>query len=208
MYSLLGGLLLLLIHIDGALLNKSLDILNSTKSGILPHTDHCDTSGHWEAYAFLVEDCFAAIQQLYIHDTLRHADETFEFLARGARPRTQYPKVRLPGIYQISSCTLAIVMLDDFKPSALPGGASFTTGASDTASFGSIWKAAKRVEDQCLLASRKPGWQPVGTKSAIGVFLWATDSDINHQVTGFLEGISGPPSLSVNNASNRGLSEG
>lgn len=83
------------------------------------------------------------------------------------------------------SCTLAIVMLDWFKGGALPGSSAIHSGSSDTSSFAAIWKAAKTVEDGCLLQSRRPGWQAVGTKGELGVFLWATESEINQRVTGF-----------------------
>ena len=34
----------------------------------LSKAEHCVTSESWQAYAFLVEDCYAAIQQMYIRD--------------------------------------------------------------------------------------------------------------------------------------------
>ena len=63
------------------------------------------------------------------------------------------------------SCTLAIVMLNDFGHGSLPGSIPLSPSPSDTATFTSIWKAAKMVENECLLVGRRPGWQPVGTSS-------------------------------------------
>ena len=97
-------------------------------------------------------------------------------------------------------------MLDYFRPRTLPGSPSFHLGSSDTATFDSIWKAAKAVENKCLLPNRKPGWQPVGTKGSIGVFLWATDSEINQQVTGLSAHQDGP--LTLMNASREDVDDG
>ena len=60
------------------------------------------------------------------------------------------------------SCTLAIVMLNDFRHGSLPGEVPLKTWGSDTATFLQLWKAAKRVENDCLLEGRKPGWQSAG----------------------------------------------
>lgn len=113
------------------------------------------------------------------------------------------------------SCTLSIVMLDWFgRRGSLPGHGPGGYQPSDTATFRDVWGAARVVETDCLLPTRRPGWDAVGktrhhtsldppglaitrsfphdltpsvsagSKSSIGVFLWVTDSPINDQVTG------------------------
>ena len=113
------------------------------------------------------------------------------------------------------SCTLSIVMLDWFgRRGSLPGRGPGGYQPFDTATFRDVWGAARLVETDCLLPTRRPGWDaigktrlhtsldppglatkrslpydltlsvPAGAKSSIGVFLWATDSPINDQVTG------------------------
>lgn len=53
------------------------------------------------------------------------------------------------------------------------------------------------MEDRCLEPMRMPGWEVVGSKGSIGVFLWATESVMNRLVTGrdgspfSLDGLSG-----------------
>lgn len=64
--------------------------------------NRCSSSPDWQAYAFLVEDCFTAIQRLYIEDFLKHPDTTYEFLAPGSRHRTEKPSIRTPAQYTVS----------------------------------------------------------------------------------------------------------
>ena len=66
---------------------------------------HCETAGSWQAYAFLVEDCYAAIQQMYIQDVMRHPDEMYEFTGRGIRPKTIYTRIETPATYTVSECS-------------------------------------------------------------------------------------------------------
>lgn len=89
---------------------------------------------------------------------------------------------------EIGSCTLSIIMLDWFntKPYTLPGRTRRPYAEYDTATFKSIYAAARLIETDCLEPTRRPGWESVGAKSNIGVFLWATDSEINGQVMGRL----------------------
>lgn len=77
-------------------------------------------------------------------------------------------------------------MLDwfDNKPFDLPGRIRRPFAEYDTATFRSVWTAARSVESDCLFAMKRPGWESVGAKSNVGVFLWATDSEINRQVIG------------------------
>lgn len=69
-------------------------LLNTTAN--LTQTDRCSHSPDWQAYAFLVEDCYAAISRLYVEDVLQHPDELFEFHTAGSRRRTSHPEVRTP----------------------------------------------------------------------------------------------------------------
>lgn len=62
----------------------------------LTSTDRCSNSADWQAYAFLVEDCYTAIQRVYIQEVLRKPEERFEFIARGIQHRTKKPWIRTP----------------------------------------------------------------------------------------------------------------
>ena len=87
-------------------LNQTLNLPPS----ILPD-DHCDLSGSWQAYAFLVEDCYAAIQQMYINDVMRHGDEMYEFTAQRGRRKTTYQQVYTPATYTVSKCSSEIGLI-------------------------------------------------------------------------------------------------
>ena len=69
----------------------------------LTAVDRCSTSPGWQAYAFLVEDCFGAIQRIYIEEVLKKpGHEIFEFIAAGNQPKTGHPSVRTPSQYTVS----------------------------------------------------------------------------------------------------------
>ena len=56
------------------------------------------------------------------------------------------------------TCSLTIMALKD----ALPRGDYRFYGDQDTATFKSLWEAARELEVDCLLSSGLPGWIPVG----------------------------------------------
>lgn len=172
----------------------------------LSATNRCSSSQDWQAYAFLVEDCFTAIQRVYLEQVLQKPDEIYEFIAPGSYPQTRKPWVRTPMQYTTNSCTLSIVMLNWFGPrEPLPGRGPRGYEPSDTATFKDIYGAARVVERDCLLPTRRPGWDVVGAKSSIGVFLWATDSVINDRVTGqesLIHSSPNPPSPNASSSSN------
>lgn len=56
------------------------------------------------------------------------------------------------------TCSLTILALKD----ALPSGDYRLYAAQDTATFRSLWEAARYLEEDCLLSSNLPGWIPAG----------------------------------------------
>ena len=62
----------------------------------LTATNRCSNSPDWQAYAFLVEDCYAAVQRLYIEEVLRRPDVSFEFISRYGHHKVTRPWLRLP----------------------------------------------------------------------------------------------------------------
>ena len=65
----------------------------------LTATNRCSDSADWQAHAFLVEDCYAAVQRLYIEEVLRKpdvSDVSFEFISRYGHHRTKRPWIRTP----------------------------------------------------------------------------------------------------------------
>ncbi|KAL9129376.1 MAG: hypothetical protein Q9175_007309 [Cornicularia normoerica] len=164
----------------------------------LTATKRCSSSQDWQAYGFLVEDCFTAIQRVYIEEVLRNPDEVYEFTATGTYPKTQHPRVRTPAQYTVSEYH----PVPPASAEPLPGPGAGGYSQYDTANFRDIHRAAKVVERDCLLPTRRPGWDAVGARSSIGVFLWATDSLINDQVARRAALLHRPPNLISLNASN------
>lgn len=77
--------------------------LNTFKN--LTATNRCSSSQECQAYAFLIEDCFTAIQRVYIEEVIRRPDEMYEFFAGGTYPKTSKPWVRTPSQYTVSEYT-------------------------------------------------------------------------------------------------------
>ena len=166
-------------------LDLPLDLTNLKN---LTTMNRCSSSPDWQAYAFLVEDCYTAIQRIYIERMLRDPDELYEFVAQGAPRTTKKPGIRTPLQYTVSelaplchfqistlrltveikdSCTLSIVMLNWFgRREPLPGRGPGGHEQTDVATFREIYGAARIVERDCLLPSRRPGWDAVGKKTA------------------------------------------
>ncbi|KAM0797552.1 hypothetical protein BDR22DRAFT_435450 [Usnea florida] len=137
--------------------------LEKTMPKNLTASSRCTRSQDWQAYAFLVEDCYTAIQRLYIEEVLKKPDAIYEFITVGTYPRTLHPWMRTPIEYTVNSCTLSIVMLNLFgHKESLPGRGAVNFHHSDTASFKDIYRAARLVEKDCLLPDRLPGWEAVG----------------------------------------------
>ena len=64
--------------------------------------ERCSRSEEWQAYAFLVEDCFTAIQAVYLDKVLNKPLELYEFVGRGTYPKTKKPYVRTPTQFVVS----------------------------------------------------------------------------------------------------------
>ena len=69
-------------------------------------------------------------------------------------------------------------------PGALPGLAARSFYPADTSNFPSIRNAIIEVEADCIDNDRLQygGWQLVGSRKSIGVFLWSTRSLIDLRV--------------------------
>ena len=68
----------------------------------LTEPNRCTRSEDWQAYAFLVEDCYTAIQRLYIEEVLKKPDAIYEFVTTGTSPQTLHPRMRTPTEYTVS----------------------------------------------------------------------------------------------------------
>ena len=94
--------MLFLIFFSALVLAAPFDIpLDLDTFGNLTATNRCSDSQDWQAYAFLVEDCFTAIQRVYIEKVLRNPNENYEFVAPGTRHKTKKSSIRTPAQYTV-----------------------------------------------------------------------------------------------------------
>ena len=64
--------------------------------------------------------------------------------------------------FEPGTCTLAIVMVQDFpNPASLPGG-SKTGPSSDSTTYYNLWKVAGNLIEQCVMRRGEMGWQSTG----------------------------------------------
>lgn len=63
------------------------------------------------------------------------------------------------------SCTLALIMLYNFKSGDLPGTFRIGHRESELATFGEIYTTAQRLQSNCIVGQGQGGrlaWEPVG----------------------------------------------
>lgn len=58
---------------------------------------------NWNSNDWVIEDCFSAVQQVYLKEVLTHPDEAYEFVALGVPPtRVPLDSQRTPRKYIVS----------------------------------------------------------------------------------------------------------
>ncbi|MCJ1460294.1 hypothetical protein MMC28_010673 [Mycoblastus sanguinarius] len=141
----------------------------------------------WQAPGWNTEDCYSAVQQMYLKEVYTHPDADYEFVAQGASStRPDLPVEKTPRKYTVTG----------MPGTYLPGGTSGVNFPStDVSTYQKIFTAAKNIESACTL-TRMPGWLPVGDSFAMGVFVWATNSHMN-QITGGYPAMLSPPNLNT-----------
>ncbi|KAI4270687.1 MAG: hypothetical protein L6R38_007052 [Xanthoria sp. 2 TBL-2021] len=143
----------------------------------------CDSKPDWTARNFLKEDCYVSVLDMFLQDYRPHPQAKFDFYSSFYPAPPGSNRLQTPKRYTTKSCTLALVMLYNFKSAELPG--TFRTGHlhSELATFGEIYTTAQRLQRNCIVGQGQGGrlaWEPVGQTKSLGVFFWATDSEINH----------------------------
>ena len=131
-------------------------------------------------------DCLDALHRLENSDRRFFRTLDFEFMAPGATPRTNLPKMKTPRKYVHDSCTLVIAMLSTFPQSSLPGQGTrrLPYASTDTSRFSYLWSIAAWVDADCLSKNQMLGWCATGESLDIGVFVWATGSEMNKRING------------------------
>ncbi|CAD6583281.1 MAG: hypothetical protein ASARMPREDX12_001219 [Alectoria sarmentosa] len=111
----------------------------------------------WYSNGWITEDCYTAVQQLYLKEVLTHPDEEYEFVTLGVSPtRPQLESQRTP------------------RKNLCPN--------NHDAELVPTWATAGGHKIQQGPDGR---WLMTGKDSAMGVFLWATNSQINEITGGF-----------------------
>ncbi|KAL8686615.1 MAG: hypothetical protein Q9218_006985 [Villophora microphyllina] len=143
----------------------------------------CDSNPTWIARNFLKEDCYVSVLDMFLQDYRPHPKSKFEFYSSLYPAPAGSDRIQTPKRYTTKSCTLALVMLYNFKSAELPGVYKAGHARMDTATFSEIYSTAQRMEANCIVGqgqASRLAWEPVGQTKSLGVFFWATDSVINH----------------------------
>lgn len=163
--------------------NVSTSSINSKLSTPEDRTD-CISNADWSTPSF-DDDCVSALESFYYSDVSRYRDKQFEFMTPDApRKKAYLDPVITPRRYVIGKCTLAIVMLSSFQPRQVPGSIG-PYQPSDIGTYKQIWRSVENIAKICLPSrNHNAGWEAVGSAGSIGVFVWATGSNIDRSVSG------------------------
>ncbi|KAM0802897.1 hypothetical protein BDR22DRAFT_887231 [Usnea florida] len=139
----------------------------------------------WTSSDWIVEDCYIAVQQLFLREVYNRPDVSYQFVAKGVVPtRSPLESQRTPRKYVFRTCVLTIMMLEWFHPGQLPMGIKYNRAQTDVSNYRDIYNAARGIETACTV-SKSPGWLMTGKDSAMGVFVWSTNSPINELTGGY-----------------------
>lgn len=88
----------------------------------------------------------------------------------------------IPGDLTLGTCTLAILMVQDFPmPVKLPGG--YKTGPpTDSTTYLNLNRVAANLVEKCVVDIGEAGWQVAGHRDGIGVFIWSTGSQEDQEI--------------------------
>ncbi|KAL8769291.1 MAG: hypothetical protein Q9209_004673 [Squamulea sp. 1 TL-2023] len=133
-----------------------------------------------------LNECVTAVR-LWSLQVEQLGKKPFEFLAQDTPGKTRLTWQYTPVKFAYQSCTLAIVMPHDLDPSDLDLPPDSRFPGTDIASFFDLKLAAKAVLTECVKAKGRPkgGWWSIGGDGAVGLFIWATGSEMDEKVHGF-----------------------
>lgn len=150
------------------------------------HQPMCTNTFDWTGRVYNSNDCLDALHRLHDTDLKIYRTRELEFLAPGAEPRSNLPAIRTPRRHTVGSCTLVIAMLSTFPPLSLPGQVIRRRpyASTDISRFSYLWSVASWLDDTCIHKGKMLGWVATGRNFDVGVFAWATASDMNRGVGG------------------------
>ncbi|KAL8989813.1 MAG: hypothetical protein Q9177_001383 [Variospora cf. flavescens] len=125
----------------------------------------CDSRPDWSAANFLKEDCYNSVLDVFLQDYRPHAKAKFNFYSSIIPPPPGSNRIQTPRRYTTKSCTLVLVMLYRFGFAELPGTVRGGHALTELATFEEIYKAARRLEEKCILGQGQTSglaWEPVG----------------------------------------------
>ncbi|KAI4195047.1 MAG: hypothetical protein LQ350_007429 [Teloschistes chrysophthalmus] len=134
---------------------------------------HCTNYATWmNGGSFNPNDCLLALEKLEDSDFKIYKSRDIEFLARGAKSRTNLGTVRLPRSYTKGSCTIIFAMLGTITEHILPGQVRDADeyGSTDVSKFSYLWSVSAWVDGNCIAKEGRLGWCATGRYSNIGVF--------------------------------------
>ena len=172
--------------------------LNTSLSAEL--NPQCTDSVDWmnDRY-FNPNQCLEALNKLENTDLRVYKSQDIEFLAIGAKPRTNLPGVRLPRRYVSQGCTIVIAMLSTITENFLPGQEKQVDeyAITDVSKFSYLWSIAAWIDGTCVSKASSLGWCATGSQESIGVFTVGTQSKANRDIP------SGPTLSSLNRDGSR-----
>ncbi|KAL8883981.1 MAG: hypothetical protein Q9215_007878, partial [Flavoplaca cf. flavocitrina] len=125
---------------------------------------NCDSKPTWTAPNFLKEDCYVSVLSMFLQDYRPHPKTPFDFYSSFYPAPPLSNRLQTPRRYTTKSCTLALVMLYNFKSAELPGAFRAGHRESETATFGEIYTTAQRLQRNCIVGQGQGGrlaWEPV-----------------------------------------------
>ncbi|CAL8577468.1 hypothetical protein XPA_003296 [Xanthoria parietina] len=158
--------------------------LNTTLSDEL-HPQCTDSNDWMNAGYFNPNHCLDALNKLEDTDFKLYKSRDIEFLAPGAKSRTDLDTVRLPRRYTSEGCTIIIAMLSTITENFLPGQVRQADEYShtDRSKFSYLWSIAAWVDGSCVSKASMLGWCATGAHSSIGIFTVGTKSKVNRIIS-------------------------
>lgn len=159
-------------------------LLNTSLSSELQ--PHCTNFATWRSGgSFKPDNCLSALEKLEDTDFKTYKSRDIEFLALGAKSRTNLGTVRLPRSYTIHDCTIIVAMLSTITEHILPGQVRQVDeyGSTDVSKFSYLWSVAAWVDGNCVSKEGSLGWCATGRHSNIGVFVVGTESKVHRMIS-------------------------
>jgi len=84
------------------------------------------------------------------------------------------------------TCVVAVIIIaefgpDNFPPQAGPDRPGHIWKPTDVSDFRDIWFAGTQLLSDCWRKKGSPGWIEIGEHADIGLFMWATNSDVDQR---------------------------